>query len=137
MHWWWRRSRLDAGLPREGEPAALVQAVVAVAAFHVVHHVACHRTLARELGNGRGTYASRGVEKGEGGSESAGSIWGGVTYVMIPDFRWGTEPKSQRIRLHLDPVARQGVAPVPGIVNVLRPLVADRIIAAVDRRDAV
>jgi len=37
---------------------------------------------------------------------------GGVTYVIIPDFRWGTEPKSQRIRLHLDPVARQGVAPV-------------------------
>ena len=70
-------------------------------------------------------------------SESAGSIWGGVTYVMIPDFRWGAELKRQRIRLHLDPVARQGVAPVPGIVNVLRPPVADRIIAAVDRRDAV
>ena len=63
LHWWWRRSRLDAGLPREGEPAALVEAVVGVAAFPV----ACHRTLARELGNGRGTYASRGVEKGEGG----------------------------------------------------------------------
>ena len=51
-------------MPREGEPAALVQAVVGVAAAFAV---ACHRTLARELGNGRGTYASRGVEKGEGG----------------------------------------------------------------------